>query len=67
VAAAAAANGGHVASSLRGDEAVGDCGAASSSQPPVPPGFVVVMAIFLWFTDKTLEFLMYDLLLGWKK
>ena len=30
-------------------------------------GFVVVMAIFLWFTDKTLEFLMYDLLLGWKK
>jgi len=30
-------------------------------------GFVVVMAIFLWFTDKTMEFLMYDLLLGWKK
>ena len=30
-------------------------------------GFVVVMAIFLWFTDKTLEWLFYDLILGWKK
>ena len=30
-------------------------------------GFVVVMAIFLWLTDKTLEWLFYDLLLGWKK
>jgi preprotein translocase subunit SecE len=29
--------------------------------------FVAVMAVFLWFTDKSLEFLMYDLLLGWKK
>ena len=29
--------------------------------------FVVVMAIFLWFTDKSLEYLMYDLILGWKK
>jgi preprotein translocase subunit SecE len=29
-------------------------------------GFVVVMAIFLWLTDKTLEWLFYDLILGWK-
>ena len=30
-------------------------------------GFVVVMAIFLWLTDKTLEWALYDLVLGWKK
>jgi len=29
-------------------------------------GFVVVMALFLWLTDKTLEWLFYDLILGWK-
>ena len=29
--------------------------------------FVVVMAIFLWLTDKTLEWVFYDLLLGWKR
>jgi len=29
--------------------------------------FVVVMAIFLWLTDKTLEWALYDLILGWKK
>jgi preprotein translocase subunit SecE len=29
-------------------------------------GFVVVMAIFLWLTDKTLEWLFYDVILGWK-
>jgi preprotein translocase subunit SecE len=29
--------------------------------------FVVVMAIFLWGTDKLLEFLLYDLILGWKQ
>jgi len=29
--------------------------------------FVVVMAAFLWVSDKTLEFLLYDLILGWKK
>lgn len=29
--------------------------------------FVVVMALFLWSTDKTLEWLLYDLILGWKK
>ena len=30
-------------------------------------GFVVVMALFLWLTDKTLEWILYDLVLGWKK
>ncbi len=29
--------------------------------------FVVVMAVFLWLTDKSLEWALYDLLLGWKK
>ena len=29
--------------------------------------FVVVMALFLWLTDKTLEWVLYDLVLGWKK
>jgi preprotein translocase subunit SecE len=29
--------------------------------------FVVVMAVFLWLSDKTLEWLLYDLILGWKK
>jgi preprotein translocase subunit SecE len=29
--------------------------------------FVLVMALFLWLTDKTLEWLFYDLILGWKK
>ncbi len=28
--------------------------------------FVVVMAIFLWVSDKTLEWVLYDLILGWK-
>jgi len=30
-------------------------------------GFVLLMAIFLWGTDKILEFALYDLILGWKK
>ena len=30
-------------------------------------GFVIIMALFLWMTDKTLEWLLYDLILGWKK
>ena len=30
-------------------------------------GFVVVMALFLWLTDKTLEWLFYDVVLGWRK
>jgi preprotein translocase subunit SecE len=29
--------------------------------------FVVVMALFLWATDKTLEWALYDLLLDWKQ
>ena len=29
--------------------------------------FVVVMAIFLWLTDKGLEWVLYDLIMGWKK
>ncbi len=28
--------------------------------------FVVVMAIMLWVTDKSLEWVLYDLVLGWK-
>ncbi len=28
--------------------------------------FVFVMALFLWLTDKTLEWLFYDLILGWR-
>ncbi len=30
-------------------------------------GFCAVMALFLWLTDKTLEWLFYDVILGWKK
>jgi len=30
-------------------------------------GFVLIMALFLWLTDKTLEYVFYDLILGWKK
>jgi preprotein translocase subunit SecE len=29
--------------------------------------FVFVMALFLFLTDKTLEWLLYDLILGWKR
>lgn len=28
--------------------------------------FAVVMALFLWLTDKTLEWVLYDLILGWR-
>ena len=28
--------------------------------------FVAVMALFLWGTDQVLQFLLYDLILGWK-
>jgi len=28
--------------------------------------FVFVMALFLWVTDKTLEWVFYDLILGWR-
>ena len=30
-------------------------------------GFVFLMAFFLWVTDKTLEYVLYDLILGWKR
>jgi preprotein translocase subunit SecE len=30
-------------------------------------GFVLLMAMFLWGTDKILEFLLYDVILGWKQ
>ncbi len=29
--------------------------------------FVLVMALFLWLVDKTLEWGLYDLVLGWKR
>lgn len=29
--------------------------------------FAVVMALFLWLTDKTLEWVFYDLILGWRR
>jgi len=29
--------------------------------------FVFVMALFLWLTDKTLQWVLYDLVLGWKR
>jgi preprotein translocase subunit SecE len=29
--------------------------------------FVVVMAFLLWSADKTIEWVLYDLLLGWKR
>ena len=29
-------------------------------------GFVFIMAVFLWGTDKLLEVVLYDLILGWR-
>jgi len=29
--------------------------------------FVIVMAVFLWLSDKTLEWILYEWILGWKK
>ena len=29
--------------------------------------FVAIMSVFLWLTDKTLEWVFFDLILGWKK
>ncbi len=29
--------------------------------------FVVVMALFMFIPDKTLEWVLYDLILGWKR
>ena len=28
--------------------------------------FVTVMGLFMWVTDKTLEWVLYDLILGWR-
>jgi preprotein translocase subunit SecE len=30
-------------------------------------GFVLLMALMLWVTDKVLEWVLYDLILGWRK
>jgi len=30
-------------------------------------GFVLIMAVVLWITDKSLEYVLYDLVLGWKQ
>jgi len=30
-------------------------------------GFVFLMALFLWLADKALEWVFYDLILGWKR
>jgi preprotein translocase subunit SecE len=29
--------------------------------------FAVVMALFLWLTDKSIEWILYDLILGWRR
>ena len=29
--------------------------------------FVFLMALYMWLTDKTLEWVLYDLVLGWRK
>ena len=29
--------------------------------------FVLIMAVFLWLTDKSLEWVLYELVLGWRK
>ncbi len=29
--------------------------------------FVLVMAVFLWLTDKSIEWVLYELVLGWRK
>ena len=29
-------------------------------------GFVLILAIYLWMVDKTLEWILYDVILGWK-
>ncbi|RJX33986.1 MAG: preprotein translocase subunit SecE [Oxalobacter sp.] len=30
-------------------------------------GFVLIMALYLWGADRVLEFVLYDVILGWKK
>ncbi len=29
--------------------------------------FVLIVALFLWFSDKALEYVLYDLILGWRR
>lgn len=29
--------------------------------------FVAIMAVFLWLVDKSIEYALYDLILGWKR
>ena len=29
--------------------------------------FVLIMAVFLWIADKSIEWVLYDLILGWRK
>ena len=29
--------------------------------------FVFLMALYMWITDKTLEWVLYDLILGWRR
>jgi preprotein translocase subunit SecE len=29
--------------------------------------FVFLMALYMWFTDKTLEWVIFDLILGWRR
>ena len=29
--------------------------------------FVLIMAVFLWVADKSIEWVLYDLILGWRK
>ena len=35
-------------------------------RPKAQAGAAVVMALFMWLTDKTLEWLFYDIVLGWR-
>ena len=37
------------------------------AQKAAPFFAMLIMAVFLWVTDKTLEWALYDLILGWKK
>ena len=32
----------------------------------IPAVAALIMALFLWLTDKTLEWVLYDLVLGWR-
>ena len=42
-------------------------GIGGAIDPVVYELMVFVMAIFLWVTDKTMEWLLYDLILGWHR